>query len=505
MNQLVDPFGRPVRKKVLTLPQAEPGLASVRSAWATSVASGLTPARLAGILRACDEGDLQDFLILAEEMEERDPHYAAVLGSRKRAISSVPPRVEPVSESAADKRIAEAVEQRIAEHDGFADLVEDLLDAIGKGFAVVEIDWKSSASEWWPRAFVWRDPRFFSFDQETGQELRLRDEQDMAHGIELAPFKFIQHRARLKSGLPFRSGVARVVAFTWMCKAYDLKDWMAFIETYGLPLRLGRYDGSATKEDVEKLFTAVANIGTDAAAVLPKSMDIDFENTGTVTGDQLFENLARYLDEQVSKAVLGQTMTSDDGSSQAQAKVHNDVRYDIAAADARAIEGTLNRDLVRPFVDLNFGRQDSYPRLKLHIEEPEDTDMVMRNVYRLASTGVAFKQSELRNRLGFSEPERGDDIVGSLGEGVRRSDLNREDDGGADDLDEIEAEMLEDWEDVMDPILEPIRAAIEGATSYEDALERIEAAAPNIATGAMIETLVKGMFKARAIGDVRDD
>ncbi|MCP4699306.1 MAG: DUF935 family protein, partial [Gammaproteobacteria bacterium] len=56
-------------------------------------------------------------------------------------------------------------------------------------------------------------------------------------------------------------------------------------------------------------------------------------------------------------------MTADDGSSQSQAQVHDGVRVDILRADAKSLSETLNRDLVQPFIDLNFGAQENYPRI----------------------------------------------------------------------------------------------------------------------------------------------
>jgi phage gp29-like protein len=58
--------------------------------------------------------------------------------------------------------------------------------------------------------------------------------------------------------------------------------------------------------------------------------------------------LAEGWDKQVSKAVVGQTMSTDDGSSQAQATIHNEVRVDLLQADAKAESNTLNRYFVRP-------------------------------------------------------------------------------------------------------------------------------------------------------------
>jgi phage gp29-like protein len=517
---LLDQYGKPIRPKELLTMKAQAGLTGVRHAWAGSVASGLTPQKLAGLLRACDEGQLDEFLVLAEEMEERDPHYLSVLGTRKRVISSVTPTVKPASDSPRDKDIAAAVEKHIANHDGFYALVEDMLDALGKSFSVVEIDWKKTSSLWTFNEFVHVDPRFFVFDRETGRQIRLKDEADPVNGVDLEPFKFITHRAKLKSGLTYRGGLARFVAFGWMCKQYDFKDWMAFVETYGLPIRLGRYEQGASKADVAELFRAVANVGTDAAAVLSKSMMIEFVNMPTANGDKIFENLARFIDEQTSKAVLGQTMTADSGSSEAQANVHNEVRHDIAASDAKGITSTLNRDLVKPFVDLNFGvpigkdGEPAYPRLEIRVDEPEDTKAKITGAVALARIGVKFKASELRATAGYSDPEEGDEVVGGtmmppassappLATNRMAVD-NTTALPGENALGEVEAEMLSDWEEVAGVMEAAIATAVEGAESYEDLLKALPETLRHMPTSLVVNALVKGMFNARVIGDQRD-
>lgn len=504
---LLDAYGRPIRAQALTQRLAEPGMTGVRQLWAGSAASGLTPQRLASILRACDQGDLTEFLTLAEEMEERDPHYLSVLGTRKRVISGIVPSVTPGGDDARSKEIAEAVQAYIADHEGLPNLIEDLLDALGKSFSVVELDWARGARLWSFREFIHRDPRHFVFDRETGREIRMLDDGDAIEGIDLEPAKFAVHRSRIKSGLTYRGGLARVAAFAWMCKQYTLKDWIAFVETYGLPLRLGRYGPEATADDVRKLFQAVANIGTDAAAVLPKSMEIEFQNGPSATGDKLFETFARWTDEQISKAVLGQTMTADSGSSEAQAKVHDEVRHDIAVSDARAVAGTINRDIVRPFVDLNFGVQQVYPQIVLSIDEAEDVQAKIASAVSLAGIGVKFKASELRAKLGFSDPEPGDDVVGGgpteAQPAQNRLALNRKAEV-SDDIDEIEVEMLADWQEVADGLQDAIAQVADGATGYEDLLKRLPEALTHMPTGLAVETLVKGMFQARALGDQRD-
>lgn len=516
---ILDAYGRPIQPQRLLTPQAEPGITSVRQIWHGSAASGLTPQRMAAILRACDQGDLHEFLTLAEEMEERDAHYLSVMGTRKRVISGITPVVVPGGEDARSKQIAEAVQRDVAEHDGFPDLIEDLLDALGKSYAVVELDWLREGRGWSFSGFVHRDPRHFTFDRATGRELRMLDEAAPVEGLALEPAKFAVHRARIKSGLTYRGGLARVVAFAWMCKQYTMKDWIAFIETYGLPLRLGRYGPEATVEDVRKLFQAVANIGTDAAAVLPRSMEIEFQNGPAATGDRLFETFARWADEQISKAVLGQTMTADSGSSEAQAKVHNDVRHDIAISDARAVSATIRRDILRPYVDLNFGVQAAYPRLLLTIEEPEDATAKVTGAVALAGIGVTFRASELRRTLGYSDPEPGEDVVGGRppapaapanppkGDALnqlRQTLLALNTAPAPDAADQITDEALEDWEELAGQMEAAIAQAVEGAQSYDELLARLPEALSHMPTALTVETLVKALFKARALGDQRD-
>ena len=426
--QLLRPAGRPVRSRELTREAGRPTVTGVRQLWrGESIASGLTPQRLAALLRAAAEGSQRDCLTLAEEMEERDPHYAAVLGVRKRAVSGLEPAVEAASDDAGDVALADAVRE-LARAPAFGVLLDDCLDALGKGFSAVEIIWdrkgpgegkstaggEKTAFQWRPARYEWRDPRFFVFDRDDGRTLRLLDEADSLRGVPLQPCKWIVHVPRLKSGLPARGGLARLVALAYMVKAYALTDWMAFAEVFGMPLRLGRYGPGSTETDIDELMRALSHLGSDAAAVLPDSMQIEFAEAGNRgAGADLFERLAVYLDKQVSKAVLGQTMTADDGSSRAQAEVHDEVRGDILRSDARQLADTLNRDLVRPFIDLNYGprARENYPRLLLPVNEPEDIRALTAALEKLVPLGLGVEASVIRDKLGLPDPEDGAELL----------------------------------------------------------------------------------------------
>ena len=180
-----------------------------------------------------------------------------------------------------------------------------------------------------------------------------------------------------------------------------------------MPLRIGRYSEGAREEHKQLLKAAVAGLGSDAAAILPESMRIEFEQVGNVGGAKdLFLHLAEWLDRQTSKAVLGQTMTTDDGSSQSQANIHNEVRLDILKSDARQLEVTLNRDLIKPFIDLNFGPQAVYPRLVLHVDvETEDLKTAGRESIDAGAPGTESLGVCDQRQVRPARPERGGGVA----------------------------------------------------------------------------------------------
>lgn len=469
-SRILDQHGRPIEYDQLTQELAAPRLASIRSAWHSSVANDLTPTRLARVVQSAGDGYAHDYLTLAEEMEERDLHYASVLGTRKLAVTGLHVRIDAASDDAIDVKHADALRELIAAPE-FGELVAHLVDALGKGYAVGEIMWDRSGRTWTPDTYKERDPRHFLFDRETGRELRLLDEAAPVEGLALAPYKFIVHLPRIRSGLPIRGGLARLAAVAYMCKAWAWRDWMAFADIFGLPMRVGRYGPGAKPEDIDKLIAAVANLGSDAAAAIPDSMRIEFTQAVQTAGSgEFFQGLAEWWDKQVSKGVLGQTMTADDGASLSQAKIHNDVRLDILAADAKALSNTLQRQLVRPFIDLNFG-PGRYPLLTVVVPEPEDTKLLVDALAKLVPLGLEVEQSVVRDKLGLPDPDPGAVLLRSPQAAApatnRERALNAEQAAAVDAADRLAEQLDGQLGPVTDDWLDQVRAMVEGAEDLD--------------------------------------
>ena len=505
MATLYDSDGRKIDFKALKTEQAAAALTGVRSLWHDSVADNLTPVKLARILRAAKDGDEDSFFTLADEMEERDLHYRAVLGVRKRAVKGLDCEVEAASDQKADVELAEAV-RRLTKAPVFRKMIMELLDALGKGRSAVEIMWTTQGGRWIPSSYRWRDPRFFMFDPVTRKDILLRDDEN-PQGRPLPPYKFIRHVPDMKTGIPISGGLAFLIAFSYMCSSYTIKDWLAFAEVYGQPIRVGRYGPQATEEDKRILKAAVANIGSDAAAILPDAMRLEFIETIRQTKGDLFKDLAEWLDKKKSIAVLGQTMTTEEGGSYGQAYVLNEVRHDILESDAEELSDTLNRDLVIPFVLLNFGPQEVYPRVTFPVPKPEETEKLVKSIATLVPFGFRVPQSIIRKKLGLPEPAEGAELLTPAAQTTPTAQnaafsgtafaVNTE---SRHEIDQLIADELAGWHPVIQPEIEALNAMVGGAKTFAD----VEAGLVELAKNTPAEfarALATAMFKARGLGD----
>lgn len=514
---LVDQFGRPVERGKLTEEIATPTLGGVRSPIPGTPADGLTPVRLANILRATDRGEPTAYLELAEVIEERDPHYLAVLSTRKRAVSQIDISVEPGGEDSRSEEIATMVRGWL-KRDELALELFDILDCLGKGFSFTEIVWDVSEGQWRPERLEWRDPRWFRFRRDDLSTPMMLDD----HGAEqpLPGFKFIFAALKAKSGLALRGGLARVAAWGWMFKAFTQRDWAVFTQTYGQPLRLGKFGPGASEDDRQTLFRAVANIAGDCAAIIPESMSIDFIETANLgASSDLYERRADWLDRQISKAVLGQTTTTDAVSGgHAVSQEHRLVQEDIERSDARALAAVINRDLIRPWVDLEYGPQPAYPRIVIARPETEDLTALATSLGTLVPLGLRVGQAEVRARFGLGEPSEGEAVLspaaaqppapppvlpaGPRGSGTDVA-LSAELDEARPARDHVAAlaEQLErEAQGHVLAMLETIETMVGTATSLGELREMLLAAFPDLDTGTLAGTLAQALIAAEGAG-----
>lgn len=411
MAQLLDQFGNPIPPARIhaEIAGADPG--KFRQTWTGMYQTiGLTPERVSAALRGADAGFEMPWLHLAEEIEEKDGHYASVLLVRKRAVQQLPITIVAAGEDAASQNHANFLREWL-ETGALSRAIFDMMDAVAKSFSVHEIEWETRPDRVRPRRLIYRMPWWFGVDKHDGDSVMLRDGMTLNP---LASWKFVVHKYRYKSGHLIRGGLSRVAVWTWMFKAFTMKDWATFVQNYGQPIRLGRYGAEATERDKEALWDAVSNIAGDMAAIVPKGMELEFVGVKDMAGSSaVYLERCKYLDQQLSKIVLGQTTTVDAVSGgHAVSQEHEKIRETVEKADGVALSVTCSQQLVPLIIDANFGQQKKYPTVVIGRPDELPIKDIVEAVEKLGKQGLTVQASEVRRRLGMPDPQPGDALVG---------------------------------------------------------------------------------------------
>lgn len=532
--QILDRWGRALKRADLTKPLTDGArVGSVRSPLTGYPADGLTPDRLGRILKEADSGEPVRYLELAEAIEERDPHYVGVLGTRRRSVSQIEITVKEAEDVPGGDKQADMIRAWL-DRDELSSELFDILDAIGKGYSFTEIVWNTSEGQWMPDRLEYWDPRFFRFARTDLRTPLMIDENGAEQ--EVPAFRFIQANIQAKSGLPLRSGLARIAAWSWMFKAYTQRDWAIFTQTYGQPLRVGKWRAGASEEDKDTLFRAVANIAGDCAAVIPEDMLIEFVQSPNLgAAASLYKDRADWLDQQISKAVLGQTATTDAiAGGHAVGREHRQVQEDIERADAKALAAILNRDLIRPWIDLEYGPQTAYPKIVIAQPEQEDLAQLATAVDTLVNLGLEVDQDEIRAKYGLKKPSDGAKILTprpqsaavtaaappvsilqrenrSVKRGDDRSGVSApqsEEGPSAGDFEgvPISSVLMERMTEEMAPhlkgLFDQVDAMLQAANSLDEFREMLNAAYPDLDSSGIAETLGAALVAANAVGQL---
>lgn len=502
---IVDQFGRPFESR--KSPERRPlAAAPISDAWREYVASGLTPQRLAAIFREADQGDMRRQAELFEQIEEKDGHLCGERSKRMNAILDVEFQVSPATEDKRDVRVAEFVEEFLSNFTGWADVQVAMQDGVGKGFAGLEMHWDVSSGQAVPGEFEFVEQKRFLFQDGSGllnRTPRLLTDDDPL-GVDIPAWKMLLHRYGGLSGNATRSGLYRVCAWMYLFKNYAIKDWSIFCETYGMPLRLGKYSPGATEDDKDALIQAISTLGSDAAGIISKSTEIEFVSAvkGTANGD-LYKVLGSFCNAEMSKAMLGQTLTAEVGEtgSYAASQTHNEVRKDLLLADARAMAATVRSQLLRPLVGFNFGWDTPCPKYKAYLDDVGDLETQSKWVGELVDRGMVVPVSWVREEFRIPAPEDGEECLGPKGQSkaVARM-VTRNEPPKADDLDGYVNRLRREADPVVNGWLDEVRAILDSASSLEEVRDRLLDAFEGMDTEELAGIMQQAMTAAELAG-----
>ena len=330
------------------------------------------------VLKARGAGDL-----LIYEQVLSDTQVKACFEQRRSAVTSCEWQVDAASDRPIDKQAAEFVEQQLKKI-SFDNVTDKMLYSVFYGYAAAEIVYEIDGGLIGWKAIKVRNRRRFRF--KPNGELRMLTVQNALEG-EPCPKPYFWHIATGADhdDEPYGVGLGHWCYWPALFKRNGIAFWLTFLEKFASPTAVGKYPAGSSGGDINKLLAALSAIRTDSAIALPIGMEADLlEAARSGTAD--YKVLHDTMDEAISKAILGQTMTSDNGSSKSQAEVHMDVRQDIVKADADLICESLNLGPIRWLTMFNFAGAEP-PRVFRVVQEPEDADSLAERDTKVAALG----------------------------------------------------------------------------------------------------------------------
>lgn len=386
------------------------------------IGGSLTPDDVANILREADVGYLYRYIDLCNESRQKDCHLQSVLATRELAIAGLQWQIVPGGPRSKDKRAAQWCETQLRAILTFPAFIAHLAGGCYYGHAVAETLWKKDSGKLVPYELKPISPRRFIYDQTSG-EMHFWDLLGSVSypGVNLRrehPGQFIEYHPRINGDVEVREGLGRVLLWAALFRNWDLRDWLSLGELAWKPWRIGTYQKGASDEDIDNLEDVLENLTTSGVATIPETTQLKIEAAAGTSGTKgQHETLFNVLGQEISKAVVGQTLTTEQGraGSYALGDVHDRVRRDIREADAISIAAVLRRDLLSWMIAFNF-KDAAVPHFQFLTDEAIDLKAFGDALKSMRDAGMPIQVSWVRDRAGIPAPIDGEPMLGDEAE-----------------------------------------------------------------------------------------
>ncbi|MCF0190814.1 MAG: DUF935 family protein [Marinilabiliaceae bacterium] len=129
--------------------------------------------------------------------------------------------------------------------------------------------------------------------------------------------------------------------------------WDTFGEIFGMPMRIAK-TSSRDQSYINEINDTLANMGAALSAVLPQDTEIQVVENAKSDAFNVYDRRIDRANSELSKLILGQTMTIEDGSSLSQSQTHLTVFRNLIEKDCDMIRDIINNQLLPRMVRHGF-------------------------------------------------------------------------------------------------------------------------------------------------------
>lgn len=136
-------------------------------------------------------------------------------------------------------------------------------------------------------------------------------------------------------------------------KKNALAFWDTFAEIFGMPMRIAK---TTTRDPNEwnRLKNMLDNAGSNLAMLTSMETEVQFIESGKGDAFNVYDKRIDRANSEISKLIIGQTMTIEDGSSLSQSETHLQVFENLVESDRDMLRDIVNNQLIPRMVSHGF-------------------------------------------------------------------------------------------------------------------------------------------------------
>jgi phage gp29-like protein len=378
-------------------------------------------------------------------------------------------------------------------------LIEAILEAPLYGYQPIEIQYAKEGNYIYPVKIQAKPQDWFFFNSDGKFFFRDRNYGGKRE-INIEDAKFLLPRNKADYENPYGQAILSRCFWNVAFINGGMEFWIRFTEKLGMPYIFGKYPRGMTDIEKENMLTALVNMVQDAIGIIPNDGSVEVMQTGTTGNAEIYEKLINKCEANISKSILGQTLTTDVGSvgSYAASKTHFGVRSDIVNSDKRLVEQTIN-EFIRKLNYLNFN-DESVPEFTF-VEEDLGLAKAERDT-KVSSLGVKFSENYIIRTYGYQKGDIKIVDTAQFPNNINFSDTDESSDKLINtDFDNLEKiTEKEDLNNLIEPEIKKITDFFTKTNNAEETLDKLGELYPQLNAKQLENMLTKVIFISELLG-----
>lgn len=344
-----------------------------------------------------------------------DPEIESAINTLKTLRLATGYQIVSASESPVHNEHKEFVEYNLDNIEGsFNDDLREIMGGVEMGISLNEmVYYKIPAGRWAGkiglRSIKSKNPKYFNIFTDDFDNIRadgIVNISSMDYGAHYPVDKFIVYSFNKRYENIWGTSRIRTLYALWFVKQVIIRSLGIYIEKYGHPFPVMKHP-PLDLESKNKLLTVLRQIRTETGLLIPKELELELvSDKGTHSDIHL--KAVDYIDKQIRKTILGQTLTAEEGKSGSYSL--GQVHYDILMLYVQELgidisHKAVNEQIIRRLIDYNFSNVDEYPEFEFKPMVERDLEKIIKTYYDGVANGsikpIAEDENWLREQLGL--------------------------------------------------------------------------------------------------------